>query len=101
MQTWIRGNSCSAAPWCAADMTTTETISRSDEIGRASCRERGKISVVAVSLQKKTDRDVSQVDRNVVGCITRRFIVIDHHHLGQWEILEFSDDPAERNGSRP
>src|SRR2546430_15913934 len=29
-----------------------------DEIGRASCRERGEISVVAVSLKKKKNKDI-------------------------------------------
>src|SRR5690348_18507115 len=32
----------------------TEDIAVKQEIGRASCRERGEMSVVAVSLQKKT-----------------------------------------------
>src|SRR6266404_7053579 len=33
---------------------------RSDEIGRASCRERVEISVVAVSLKKKRETEVPQ-----------------------------------------
>src|SRR5260221_12434659 len=39
--------------------------SRPEEIGRASCRERVSISVVAVSLKKKKEQHQSRVCRNL------------------------------------
>src|SRR4030066_1703257 len=39
---------------------TSLTVSVTSQIGRASCRERGEISVVAVSLKKKTKRTKSK-----------------------------------------